>query len=248
MGAVASNARFHLRAEFRRMTAHEKAPVTALVMQRNGPGAEEGLWRSRPMDNDTLFPDVARVQPKAVKGADLRMMTSTKSGCCPRCHTWIKKGSLIVRLDDPERPWSEDYGKSCWRTGGYWYYNGQPVSMHHRWYVHWRCYVDVMVWESACVYCGADHDMTVDHIIPRRYGGSDQPKNLVPACRPCNSRKGTLPPFLVGMTRAELGRWLLARGWVREGKNGWRRPQNPATFTAAVACRISAYGQKAVMA
>lgn len=37
---------------------------------------------------------------------------------------------------------------------------------------------------------------TADHITPRSQGGDDEPANLRPACRPCNSRRGTNPnPF-----------------------------------------------------
>ena len=32
---------------------------------------------------------------------------------------------------------------------------------------------------------------TVDHLVPKARHGSDDPSNLVAACRPCNSRKGT---------------------------------------------------------
>lgn len=42
--------------------------------------------------------------------------------------------------------------------------------------------------DGRCVYCGAPAD-TIDHVIPRSKGGTDDPDNLVPACRDCNSRK-----------------------------------------------------------
>jgi 5-methylcytosine-specific restriction endonuclease McrA len=41
---------------------------------------------------------------------------------------------------------------------------------------------------GVCVYCG-DPATTWDHVIPRRRGGTDDPGNLVPACKPCNSSK-----------------------------------------------------------
>lgn len=46
---------------------------------------------------------------------------------------------------------------------------------------------------GKCYYCGCElepENNTVDHIIPRSNGGSDQSENLVPCCRFCNSLKG----------------------------------------------------------
>lgn len=40
-----------------------------------------------------------------------------------------------------------------------------------------------------CVYCG-DSANTVDHVFPRVQGGLTVERNLVAACRPCNSSKG----------------------------------------------------------
>lgn len=40
-----------------------------------------------------------------------------------------------------------------------------------------------------CRYCGSPA-VHVDHIVPVRAGGSDDPSNLVAACRDCNMRKG----------------------------------------------------------
>lgn len=43
----------------------------------------------------------------------------------------------------------------------------------------------------TCQYCGATvKDLTVDHVIPRRHGGSTSWDNLVTACRRCNMKKG----------------------------------------------------------
>jgi 5-methylcytosine-specific restriction endonuclease McrA len=41
-----------------------------------------------------------------------------------------------------------------------------------------------------CQYCGADDDLTFDHLIPRSRGGRTTWDNVVTACAPCNLRKG----------------------------------------------------------
>ena len=44
--------------------------------------------------------------------------------------------------------------------------------------------------EWTCVYCGAQDDLTCDHIIPLARGGTNDNENLATACRSCNSSKG----------------------------------------------------------
>jgi 5-methylcytosine-specific restriction endonuclease McrA len=46
----------------------------------------------------------------------------------------------------------------------------------------------------ACRYCGATHDLTFDHVIPRSRGGRTTWENIVTACAPCNLRKGGRTP------------------------------------------------------
>lgn len=49
----------------------------------------------------------------------------------------------------------------------------------------------------ACRYCGAmapDAKLTVDHVMPKALGGSDDPSNLVAACRDCNYGKASTMP------------------------------------------------------
>lgn len=41
-----------------------------------------------------------------------------------------------------------------------------------------------------CQYCGTSKDLTIDHIIPRSKSGRSTWKNLVTACKRCNSKKG----------------------------------------------------------
>ena len=60
-----------------------------------------------------------------------------------------------------------------------------------------------------CSYCGAVERLTIDHLIPRIRGGSDDGANLVLACNCCNSAKrdsdlldwhnriGCFPPLMV---------------------------------------------------
>lgn len=51
----------------------------------------------------------------------------------------------------------------------------------------------------ACVYCGLDlrdaapADVTLDHLLPRSAGGTNDATNLVTACRSCNSARGARP-------------------------------------------------------
>lgn len=49
----------------------------------------------------------------------------------------------------------------------------------------------------ACRYCGRtapEVELTVDHVVPVSLGGSDDPKNLVAACRDCNGGKTSSNP------------------------------------------------------
>ena len=50
--------------------------------------------------------------------------------------------------------------------------------------------------QYRCQHCRAWTDLTVDHVVPRSQGGSDDPENLQVLCGPCNSRKGTGPDLL----------------------------------------------------
>ena len=42
---------------------------------------------------------------------------------------------------------------------------------------------------QQCIYCGAEEDLAVDHVVPRHRGGGDGGDNAVWACRSCNSSK-----------------------------------------------------------
>jgi 5-methylcytosine-specific restriction endonuclease McrA len=49
--------------------------------------------------------------------------------------------------------------------------------------------------QYACQYCGQQSkELTLDHVIPRRWGGKHSWDNVVSACIPCNRRKGGRTP------------------------------------------------------
>jgi len=46
----------------------------------------------------------------------------------------------------------------------------------------------------CCAYCSrSDVKLTMDHVIPLSRGGKHEAENIVPACKPCNSKKGNRP-------------------------------------------------------
>ena len=65
-----------------------------------------------------------------------------------------------------------------------------------------------------CVYCCADlhgahpTDITLDHVVAESDGGSNEPSNLVTACRHCNSSRQDKPlaRFCGPETRADIRR------------------------------------------
>jgi hypothetical protein len=64
----------------------------------------------------------------------------------------------------------------------------------------------------TCRYCGAtapDAQLTIDHVVPVSLGGSDEPDNLVAACKECNAGKSSSNPDqpLVADVSAENLRW-----------------------------------------
>jgi hypothetical protein len=67
----------------------------------------------------------------------------------------------------------------------------------------------------ACRYCGAhapDVELAVDHVVPIALGGTDEPTNLVTACRPCNAGKSASAPDapIVDDVAADALRWARA--------------------------------------
>lgn len=68
---------------------------------------------------------------------------------------------------------------------------------------------------NRCRYCGAtapETPMTIDHAVPTALGGSDDPSNLVTACRDCNAGKTSSSPDapLVADVADDAIRWAKA--------------------------------------
>lgn len=66
-----------------------------------------------------------------------------------------------------------------------------------------------------CRYCGlaaAETELTVDHVVPTTLGGSDDPSNLVAACKDCNAGKSSSIPDgpLVAQVAEDAVRWAAA--------------------------------------
>lgn len=64
--------------------------------------------------------------------------------------------------------------------------------------------------DGGCVYCGSAEDLTLDHILPLRLGGTNDDNNLASACRSCNSRKRGRTPEAAGLrfvNEAAAQRW-----------------------------------------
>lgn len=53
----------------------------------------------------------------------------------------------------------------------------------------WKAILDAA--GHACIYCGSGERLAMDHLTPISRGGPHTAENVAPACKPCNSSKGT---------------------------------------------------------
>ena len=69
--------------------------------------------------------------------------------------------------------------------------------------------------DEACAYCGDSlGPFEVDHVVPRWRNGTDEPTNLVLACRRCNQAKArkNVVRFLEEMEEVRKGRKRISHG------------------------------------
>jgi 5-methylcytosine-specific restriction endonuclease McrA len=106
--------------------------------------------------------------------ADCGQLFDTAAGGsrCPTCKP--KANQARQARYDRHRP-------SAWRRG----YN----SDYH------RNSAPILAAAKACSWCGReftqDLPATMDHVTPLSHGGTNDPSNLVAACKPCNSSRGS---------------------------------------------------------
>ena len=67
----------------------------------------------------------------------------------------------------------------------------------------------------GCSYCGSQTNLSVDHLIPRLKGGSDEADNLISACRTCNSSKGAKDMLEWMASNARFPALLLLRRYMK---------------------------------
>lgn len=71
----------------------------------------------------------------------------------------------------------------------------------------WWQYLFNTVSTGVCIYCGEHgRKLTMDHWVPVSRGGRTEVGNLIPCCKPCNSRKGNKSPE----------EWIALNGWSRK--------------------------------
>lgn len=73
--------------------------------------------------------------------------------------------------------------------------------------------------DYRCQYCGEGAD-SIDHVVPRSRGGSDDWDNLAAACRSCNSAKRNRTPAEAGMRLVRPCRAPRSSAWTIVGGSG----------------------------
>ena len=79
-------------------------------------------------------------------------------------------------------------------------------------------------WDWKCAYCGEEltpETATIDHIIPKFKSGSSNRNNLIPACRNCNSDKGScnMEEWYIDQIFYSDLRLLKIKDWMKESFN-----------------------------
>lgn len=110
----------------------------------------------------------------------------------------------LIDVDNPQAVAERLVAVGLWERQGDGYQMTRAIgwrivhkTINSSWWKRSRCKI-LERDEWICQYCGAPAEH-VDHIIPRRRGGSDDEDNLVAACARCNLSKGARTPREAGM-------------------------------------------------
>ena len=84
--------------------------------------------------------------------------------------------------------------------------------------------------KNRCQYCGKvfpQRELNLDHVVPLSRGGRSGWDNVVTACIPCNSRKGSRTPEEVGIKlyrqpKRPAGHPVLRANWIGACHEEWR--------------------------
>lgn len=82
--------------------------------------------------------------------------------------------------------------------------------------------------DAQCQYCGTKKGtMTLDHIIPKSWGGTDTWDNLITACVKCNNKKGNRTPEEAKMPLRKKPRKphyiIFLKQYLGSGENEWKQ-------------------------
>ena len=96
-------------------------------------------------------------------------------------------------------------------------------------------------WDYKCAYCGSEHNLTLDHIVPRSKGGSNHINNVLCACKSCNADKAHTEwiiwyieqPFFTEERREAIEEWMFPKDDV-----------NPNLFVPTETKKVSYPGRR----
>jgi hypothetical protein len=119
------------------------------------------------------------------------------------------------------KDWTPEEREAAAKRSREWYANPENKERHDQWFYRWakennqainainqkrrarKLAADATLtsnewlqvldyFNRSCAYClSSSEEMTMDHMVPLSRGGTHTADNVVPACRFCNSRKGT---------------------------------------------------------
>ena len=127
-------------------------------------------------------PEKVRIWKQADRAAHLEKTRARERAYCASHREEARARSKAYRTTHPERIQAQKQRRRASK-------NGAVINdfTHAQWVEMQAAY------DHRCAYCGkrAKGHLTQDHLTPLSQGGNHTLSNIVPACRSCNSKKGT---------------------------------------------------------